>query len=76
MEGGAEDSEAGEKPLEMGLITLLPHIYLDAGIYGTDEEDVGKDDEDTDVDPEHDRGAAGDAGINNLAGGFLPPIHK
>lgn len=32
--------------------------YLDARIYGTDEEDVGKDDEDTDVDSQHYRGAA------------------
>lgn len=35
------------------------HVYLDAGIYGTDEEDVGKDDEDTDVDSQHDGSAAG-----------------
>lgn len=33
--------------------------YLNAGIYGTDEENVGEDDEDTDVDPQHDWGAAG-----------------
>lgn len=32
--------------------------YLDAWIYGTDEKDVGKYDEDTDVDSQHDRGAA------------------
>ena len=32
--------------------------YLDARIYGTDEEDVGEDDEDTDVDSQHDWGAA------------------
>lgn len=31
--------------------------YLDAWIYGTDEKDVGEDDEDTDVDSQHDRGA-------------------
>lgn len=39
------------------------HVYLDAGIYGTNEEDVSKDDEDTDVDSQHDRGAAGNTGI-------------
>lgn len=33
-------------------------VYLDARIYGTDEEDVGEYDEDTDVDSQHDRGAA------------------
>lgn len=32
--------------------------YLDAGVYGTDEKDVGEYDEDTDVDSQHDRGAA------------------
>ncbi len=32
--------------------------YLDARIYGTDEKDVGEDDEDTNVDSQHDRGAA------------------
>lgn len=32
--------------------------YLDARVYGTDEKDVGKYDEDTDVDSQHDRGAA------------------
>lgn len=32
--------------------------YLDARIYGTDEKDVGKYDEDTDVNSQHDRGAA------------------
>lgn len=57
----------------MGLVTLLPRVYLDAGIYGTDEEDVGKDDEDTDVDPQHDRGAAGDEGMNNLT---VFPLHS
>lgn len=30
---------------------MLWRSYLNAGIYGTDEEDVGEDDEDTDVDP-------------------------
>lgn len=34
-------------------------LYLDARVYGTDEEDVGEYDEDTDVDSQHDRGAAG-----------------
>lgn len=34
--------------------------YLDARVYGTDEEDVGEYDEDTDVDSQHDRGAAGE----------------
>lgn len=34
--------------------------YLDARIYGTDEEDVGEYDEDTDVDSQHDRGAERD----------------
>ena len=29
--------------------------YLYAGIYGTDKEDVGEDDEDTDIDSQHDR---------------------
>lgn len=32
--------------------------YLDARVYGTDEKDVGEYDEDTDVDSQHDRGAA------------------
>lgn len=32
--------------------------YLDAWIYGTDEKDVGEYDEDTDVDSQHDWGAA------------------
>lgn len=32
--------------------------YLDARVYGTDEEDVGEYDEDTDVDSKHDWGAA------------------
>lgn len=31
--------------------------YLDARIYGTDEKDVGKYDEDADVNSQHDRGA-------------------
>lgn len=34
------------------------HVYLDAGIYRTNEEDVSKDDKDADVDTQHDRGAA------------------
>lgn len=34
--------------------------YLDARVYGTDEEDVGENDEDTDVDPQHYWGAAGE----------------
>ena len=33
--------------------------YLDAGVYGTDEKDVGENEEDTDVDSQHDWGAAG-----------------
>lgn len=41
------------------------HVYLDAGIYGTNEQDVSKDDEDTDVDSQHDRGAAGNTGIRS-----------
>lgn len=32
--------------------------YLDAGVYGTDEQDVGKYDEDTNVDSQHNWGAA------------------
>lgn len=40
-------------------------VYLDAGIYGTNEEDVSKDDEDTDVDSQHDRGAAGNTGMRS-----------
>lgn len=32
-------------------------VYLDARIYGTDEKDVGKYDEDADVNSQHDRGA-------------------
>lgn len=32
--------------------------YLNARIYGTDEKDVGKYDEDADVNSQHDRGAA------------------
>lgn len=27
--------------------------HFDAGVYGTDEEDAGEDDENTDVQPEH-----------------------
>lgn len=34
-------------------------LYLDAGVYGTDEKDVGEYEEDTDVDPQHDWSAAG-----------------
>lgn len=45
--------------------TATVNVYLDAGIYGTDEEDVGKDDEDTDVDSQHDRGAARNTGIRS-----------
>lgn len=41
------------------------HVYLDAGVYGTNEEDVRKDDEDTDVDSQHDRGAAGNTGTRS-----------
>lgn len=33
-------------------------VYLDAGIYGTDEKDVGEYDEDADVNSQHDRRAA------------------
>lgn len=33
--------------------------YLDARVYGTDEQDVGKYDEDADVDSQHNWGAAG-----------------
>lgn len=40
-------------------------VYLDAGIYGTNEEDVSEDDEDTDVDSQHDRGAAGNTRIRS-----------
>lgn len=30
-------------------------LYLDAGVNGTDEEDVDEDDEDDDVDTQHER---------------------
>ena len=33
------------------------NAYFDTGVDGTDEEDVGEDDEDSDVDSQHDRGA-------------------
>lgn len=36
----------------------LSGVYLNAGVYGTDEKDVGKYDEDADVNSQHDRGAA------------------
>lgn len=39
-------------------ITYLLVYYLDARIYGTDKKDVGEYDEDTDVNSQHDRGAA------------------
>ena len=46
-------------------------LYLDARIYGTDEKDVGEDDEDTDVDSQHYRGAARNNTDLHLDGGFL-----
>lgn len=35
------------------MVALVP--YLDAGVDGTDEEDVDEDDEDDDVDTQHER---------------------
>ena len=46
-------------------------LSLDARIYGTDEKDVGEDDEDTDVDSQHYRGAARNNTDLHLDGGFL-----
>lgn len=60
---GAESNEPNNSGA--GSHAATAHVYLDAGIYGTDEEDVGKDDEDTDVDSQHDRGAAGNTGTRS-----------
>lgn len=42
------------------MLTCLDKLhYLDARVYGTYEQNVGKYDEDTDVDSQHDWGAGG-----------------
>ena len=38
-------------------VSLIQTSYLNTRVYGTYEEDVGKDYEDSDVDSQHDRGA-------------------
>jgi len=42
------------------LCDLKTRANLDARIYGTNKKDVDENDEDTDVDSQHDRGAAGE----------------